>query len=92
MIEHLGIYLIIVVLSTLGFIAVVYGITYDNKMKMKELELKYKNTTDKVPSKKVTKTEKNDQILFTLNFMLERNILTVQEYNKLMVKCLPHME
>lgn len=87
-VQQTTIYLTVIMISLFGFMALIFSINMEKKNKEKELEMKYQQH----PSKKVTKTEKNDQILFTLNFMLERNILTVQEYNKLMVKCLPHME
>lgn len=91
MIPNLGIYLIISVISLLGFIALIFGISVENKRKEKELEMKYQKPSP-VPAKKIPKKDKNDQILFTLEFMLQNNIITTQEYNKLMVKCLPFME
>lgn len=82
-------YLVIIFFSLLGFIAIVYVTASERKQKEKELEMKYQNT---VPTKKIPKKQKNDEIIDTLNFMLAHNIIDTKEYNTLMVKCLPFME
>lgn len=82
-------YLMVLGSSLLGFLCLLYIVTLDRKQKEKELELKYRNP---LPSKKIPKKEKNDEIIDTLNFMLQNNIISHQEYNQLIVKCLPYME
>lgn len=81
--------LTVIALALLGFLAIIFVTTMERKQKEKEHEMKYQNT---VPSKKLPKKQQNDEIIDTLNFMLQNGIIDTKEYNTLMVKCLPYME
>jgi len=75
----------------LGFIVLIYGLsliaTLISKSSKRDREIEEDDPIVKLPHKR-----KTDEIIDTLEWMKALGIIDTQEYNKLMVKCLPHLK
>lgn len=86
-------------LILIGVLITVFSITMKHKRKQQEFEIakelnkRYQQPTQQ-PETKIQHIvkPKHDEVIDTLNFMLEHQIIDTTEYNQLLVKSLPFLE